>query len=68
MDKYKVVNYFGGVRATARALEYSASYVSGWPSTLPNNVQHRVQVFTDGYFMSVDNGRATNRCKLQENV
>ncbi len=64
MDKIKVIKYFGGVRAAARALDYSASYVSSWPEVLPNNVQHRVQVFTNGHFRSSDSGCAVRHCKL----
>ncbi len=64
MDKIKVSEYFAGVRAAARALEYSGSYVSGWREVLPNNVQHRVQVFTNGHLKSGDSGCAVRHCKL----
>ena len=63
MNKKDVVAYFGGIRKTARALDYSASYVCEWPESLPKNIQYRVQVFTNNHFVSEDTGKAVALAK-----
>ena len=65
MKKDEIIKFFGGVRRTARALDYSPSYVCGWSDELPKNVQHRVQVFTNNHFTSCDTGRALKFQKRQ---
>lgn len=48
MDKTTVIEHFGGVHRTARALHISAQAVSKWPSTIPIGRAYQIQAITSG--------------------
>lgn len=48
MKKQEVIEYFGGVGATARALEIAQPSVSTWTDPLPELRQLQIEVLTGG--------------------
>ncbi|WIX34126.1 Cro/CI family transcriptional regulator [Salinicola sp. JS01] len=48
MRKSQVIAYFGGVTATAEALELTTQAVSMWPEVVPRVRQWQIEVLTGG--------------------
>jgi len=52
MLKKDVLDYFGGLMPTARAMRLHENSVRRWPDVLPESVQYRVELVTKGKFKS----------------
>lgn len=50
MKKQDVIDYFGGIKEAAKALDMWPQTIYQWPETVPKSAQYRVQVVTDGAF------------------
>lgn len=48
MKKSTVIEYFGGVTATAKALGISHAAVSNWKEDIPSGRAYQVEVITKG--------------------
>lgn len=48
MKKQDVINHFGGVSKTARALGINRATVSCWGSTIPKGRAYQIEVLTGG--------------------
>lgn len=54
MKKEKVIAYFGGVLATAKALGIKSQSVSQWPETIPELRAYQIERLTHGKLKVVD--------------
>ena len=57
MKKEDVLNYFGGVTATARALRITHSAVSQWKDELSGQTAFKVELVSKGYFKTDETRR-----------
>jgi len=52
MLKKDVIEYFGGLAQTARALRIHENSVRRWSDVLTDNIQYKVELVTKGKFKS----------------
>lgn len=48
MKKIDVIEYFGGVKQTAQALDLWPQTIYQWGDNVPDTLAYKIQVITDG--------------------
>lgn len=61
MKKEEVLNYFGGVSATARALRITHSAVSQWKDELTGSIAFKVELVSNGHFKTEETKRLESK-------
>ena len=51
MKKRDVIEYFGGIKEAAQALDIWPQTIYAWGDDVPDNVAYKIQVITNGELM-----------------
>jgi len=51
MKKKDVIEYFGGIKQAARALDLWPQTLYAWGEDVPENIAYKIQVITNGKLM-----------------
>ena len=57
MKKKDVIEYFGGIKQAARALDIWPQTIYQWGEDVPENMAYKIQVITNGKLKGKENGK-----------